>query len=95
MYQIGAGWIFGGRVPAPVRVRIDRDILSMRATGKVGKVFESVAGGVANFQCRRDASSIGPAVLGLPLALIVAPLFLPLAVQIIIGLCRSHARRRD
>ncbi len=95
MYQCGAGWLFGGRVPEPVRLRIDREILDIRLKGQVEKIVERELGGAAKFQCGQDVNSISPAILGLPLALLVVPLFLPLVGLIFMGLYRRCARRRN
>ncbi len=89
---VWSGLAFGGRVPEPVRIFINKEILGFRLEGKVEKIVERVIGGAAEFQCGQDINSIGPAILGLPLAILVVPLFLPLVWLIFWGLYRWYVR---
>lgn len=83
LYSFGAGWLYGAKVSNTTRRKIDKTILDLRLTDKMRELVQNITKQSGN--CSADRGDIEAPIILLPLAVLVGPCLLGLAVVLFIS----------
>ena len=80
MYSFAGCWLYAENTNLTWKKKIDREILSLRLSGDMSRIFNEYTGDSKCSLGRQKA--VGPLIVGLPVAIFVMPLILCIVLLI-------------